>query len=694
MRDRLYNLAHRLYPALDELAESERRTAAGYVIRSLVFLLPSIIGLAWLVLVTDLDMLSRHGLFLLILLGFILVLSRLWLEMHFTTASGGYRSERRSFWGEALWSGVLVVGPSANWLGVILSVLGYLARRRHTSPLQRLHLLSLSIFRFSILIPALVEVSVYQALGGVFPLPSLDVADGFPAVVATLVGFSLGSLMIWFSMAVTRLMSPIAEGGSHNHLLRPHFRLLMMLIGPLAGLVSILPAGLYSLSGEIAYFVFLLLMTAVAFLIDQFSRIVESARQRTRELEQLELLSRTLLQTPLDDPALLPPLSACMARMFPHSNVAVHIHPDQLLLHPAGWQGPDPAVWSWQTETIEPCIFLPGRPRPWPEANRQDGTILVPIAEAQSGQMIGRVYLRRDSHGSDVATLLPAVQSLAAQIASALRNIRVSREALAERIAHERVTQELALAGRIQASFLPATIPTSENWEIAAYLEPAYETSGDFYDIIPLWDGRLGLVIADVSDKGMGAALYMALSRTLLRAYAVDYSVRYPDTYAYHPERVITSVNQRIIEDTHSDFFVTLFYAIYDPRISSLTYTNAGHNPPYLFHPYDASPPQRLTRTGLPLGILDDRKWERGSVAIRPGDVLAMYTDGVTEAHNPSSDQFGDARLQRVIEANLKRSPQHLCDAVRSKVADFVGDAPRSDDITMIVVKWARAQME
>jgi serine phosphatase RsbU (regulator of sigma subunit)/MFS family permease len=694
MRDRLYNLAHHLYPALDELAEGERSMAAGYVIRSIIFLPLAIIGLAWLVSVTDLTVLRRQWLFLLILFAFIVVLSQMWLEMHFPTTSGGYRSERRSFWGEALWSGVLVIGPSANWLGVLLPVMSFLVRHWRTTPIQHLHLLSQSIFRFSILIPALVEVTVYQALGGVFPLPGLSLAHALPAAAATLAGFSLGSLMIWLSMGITRLMSPIAEAAPHDQLVRPRFRLLVILIGPLAGLVAILPAGLYSLAGIAAYFGFLLLMAAVAFLIDQLSRTAESARQRTRELEELETLSRTLLQIPLDDPALLPLLSNCMARMFPHSSVAVHIQPDQLLLHPAGWEGPDSAVWSWQPETAEPCIFLPGHLRPWDGEARRGGTILVPIAEARTGQPVGRVYLHREAHGSEIANLLPAVQSLSAQIASALHSVRTYRESLAERIARERATQELALAGQIQASFLPAEIPVSESWEIAAYLEPAYETSGDFYDIIPLWDGRLGLAIADVSDKGMGAALYMALCRTLLRAYAVDYSVRYPDTYAYHPERVITSVNQRIIEDTHGDFFVTLFYAIYDPRISSLTYTNAGHNPPYLFRPHDASFPQRLTRTGLPLGILDDRKWERGSVAIQPGDVLVMYTDGVTEAHDHWYHQFGEARLQEVIEASLERTPSQLCDAVRSQVSGFVGDAPRSDDVTMIVTKWTKPKME
>src|SRR5262249_8603161 len=174
-------------------AESERYAAAGYVWRAVAFIAPSLLGLAWLVSVTDLTVLREHWFFLLILFGFLLGFSTLWLEVYFVTESGGYRAERRSFWGEALWSGVLIFGPTVGWLGVILPWVAFWLQRRASdgTALQRIRIFSQSMFRMSVLLPTLVEVAVYQALGGHFPLPSLDLSDILPAVFATLVGFTL-----------------------------------------------------------------------------------------------------------------------------------------------------------------------------------------------------------------------------------------------------------------------------------------------------------------------------------------------------------------------------------------------------------------------------------------------------------------------------------------------------------------------
>ena len=142
--------------------ERKRNVAAGYVWRALVFILPSLIGLVWLISVTDPTIILEHWLFLLVLFIFLLALSMLWLELHFITASGSYRSERRSFWGEALWSGVLVFGPSVAWLGVILPWASYLLQQRQGNRFQRLRIFSHGMFRMSVLLPTLVEVSVYQ----------------------------------------------------------------------------------------------------------------------------------------------------------------------------------------------------------------------------------------------------------------------------------------------------------------------------------------------------------------------------------------------------------------------------------------------------------------------------------------------------------------------------------------------------
>jgi serine phosphatase RsbU (regulator of sigma subunit) len=243
---------------------------------------------------------------------------------------------------------------------------------------------------------------------------------------------------------------------------------------------------------------------------------------------------------------------------------------------------------------------------------------------------------------------------------------------------HQKVAQELALAGEIQASFLPSALPIVAGWQLAATLEPARETSGDFYDFIPLPNGRLGIVVADVVDKGMGAALYMALSRTLIRTYAVEYDRQ--------PELVFGAANRRILLDTHAKLFVTVFYGILDPTTGTLTYCNAGHNPPYFLSAQNKDMVQALGGTGLPLGIFEEVTWTQESVQLAPGDTLVLYTDGIPEAQDQQQVFFGEERLQKTVQANLGGSAQDIQDALLAEVHRFGGDAPRLDDITVVVV--------
>jgi sigma-B regulation protein RsbU (phosphoserine phosphatase) len=243
---------------------------------------------------------------------------------------------------------------------------------------------------------------------------------------------------------------------------------------------------------------------------------------------------------------------------------------------------------------------------------------------------------------------------------------------------HQKVAQELALAGEIQASFLPEALPNIAGWQLAATLQPARETSGDFYDFIRLSNGRLGIVVADVVDKGMGAALYMALCRTLIRTYAVEYDAQ--------PDLVFEAANRRILLDTHTNLFVTVFYGILDPNTGTLTYGNAGHNPPYLLTEKHRDPVQALRSTGLPLGIFKDATWMQESVQLAPGDALVLYTDGIPEAQNRAEEFFGEKRWVEIAQGNLGRSAQDMQDALLAGVHRFMGDAPQLDDITLMVV--------
>jgi NarL family two-component system response regulator LiaR len=243
---------------------------------------------------------------------------------------------------------------------------------------------------------------------------------------------------------------------------------------------------------------------------------------------------------------------------------------------------------------------------------------------------------------------------------------------------HRKVGQELALAGEIQASFLPDVLPDVPGWQMTATLEPASETAGDFYDFIPLPNGRLGMLVADVAGKGMGAALYMALSRTLIRTYAAEHDTR--------PDLMFSAVNERILMDTRANLFVTIFYGILDPISGTLTYSNAGHNPPYLLDPKGGDSVQELRRTGIPLGIPEDMTWEQRSVPVAPGHVLVLYTDGITEAQDGEEMFFGEERLLQVLRFTVGRSASDIQDALIAEVHGFVGDAPQHDDITLMVV--------
>jgi len=244
--------------------------------------------------------------------------------------------------------------------------------------------------------------------------------------------------------------------------------------------------------------------------------------------------------------------------------------------------------------------------------------------------------------------------------------------------ANRKMAQELALAGEVQASFLPHDLPDIPGWQLAATLRPARETSGDFYDLIPLPNGRFGILVADVSDKGAGAALYMALSWPLIRTYAMEYPSQ--------PENVFSAVNRRIINDTYTYHFVTAFYGILDPDTGTLVYCNAGHWPPVLFNTHNNGSIQRLLRTGIPLGLFADGNFEQGVVQLDPGDVLVLYTDGITEAQNAQRAFLGEDRLLESVRTKLGCPAREIQDTILADVQSFVGDTPQSDDIALIVL--------
>jgi len=244
--------------------------------------------------------------------------------------------------------------------------------------------------------------------------------------------------------------------------------------------------------------------------------------------------------------------------------------------------------------------------------------------------------------------------------------------------ANKKMARELALAGQVQASFLPSKLPHIPGWQLTVDLEPVTQTSGDFYDVMPLQNGKLGILIADVVDKGVGAALYMALSWTLIRTYAAEYPTQ--------PELVLSAVNRRILMDTSAEQFVSVFYGIIDPSTGAMTYCNAGHYPPYLLRAHNGGAVESLTGTGMVLGVEKDVKWQQASAQLAPGDVLVLYTDGITDAEDERGAFFGQERLLETVQASLGSSAQDIQDSLLTAVHNFVGNSVQFDDMALMVV--------
>lgn len=241
----------------------------------------------------------------------------------------------------------------------------------------------------------------------------------------------------------------------------------------------------------------------------------------------------------------------------------------------------------------------------------------------------------------------------------------------------ERMLKELEIAKGIQQSFLPDAAPELPGFDLAGYNLPALEVGGDFYDFIPLDTDHYGLVIADVSGKGVPAALFMALSRTLIRASA---------TSVDDPVRSIREANRHIFADSKTSMFVTLFYAVLDCREKSLMFVNAGHNPP-LYLGAGTGSVRLLNAEGIALGVLDEIELKSVSIPLHSGDVVVLYTDGVTEAMNEKDEEYGIERLMKCVEDTKSLSSQAIIDAIVREVTAFAGTHPQHDDITVMVLK-------
>ncbi len=257
-----------------------------------------------------------------------------------------------------------------------------------------------------------------------------------------------------------------------------------------------------------------------------------------------------------------------------------------------------------------------------------------------------------------------------------LGHLALLREALETRDRLVALQNELDVARRMQQSILPTVFPKTPGYEVFGNMESAREVGGDFFDVINLEGGRIGLTIADVSGKGVPAALFMMSSRTLMKGSAIGLP---------EPADVLEEVNGLLEADNEAAMFVTLFYAVLDPASDLLQYANGGHNPPLIVHPGGSST-LLPTTGGVALGVVAGLSYRQETTTLEPGDIAVLYTDGVTEAMNARDEEFGVERLQAVFAERRPQTAREVSETIFDAVRAFVGSTPQSDDITCLIV--------
>jgi phosphoserine phosphatase RsbU/P len=301
--------------------------------------------------------------------------------------------------------------------------------------------------------------------------------------------------------------------------------------------------------------------------------------------------------------------------------------------------------------------------------------LLFAVPIAVKNDLYGVILIEESSGGLRFrARRLEIITGIAQQAALAIQNDMLQKEM----VVRERLETEVQLARQIQQTFIPETLPQFPGWELAARWKTARQVGGDFYDVFKLPDGQLGLFIADVADKGVPAALFMALTRTLVRAAVIESTT---------PAEAMRRVNDLLIPDTRQGMFVTAVYAVLDMENNELTYVNAGHNPPLWVK--QNGEVERLTRTAIALGVVSGDQVTQCTIKFESGDSLFFYTDGLTESFNVENVFYGEGRLLEAITACDCYSASELIDVVESSLLNFVQDMPPADDLTMLVLRKA-----
>lgn len=327
-------------------------------------------------------------------------------------------------------------------------------------------------------------------------------------------------------------------------------------------------------------------------------------------------------------------------------------------------------------------LSLETKPTDWlqikPEVQDESENIVVDrllIAAPLSikNDMFGVMLVEEDesAHRSR-SRRLNIIKGIAQQVSLAIQNDMLQQEM----VVRERLETEVQLARQIQQTFLPEILPSHPNWNIAARWRTARQVGGDFYDLIELPGNKLGVFIADVADKGMPAALFMALTRTLVRSAILE---------KRSPAIALQIVNNSLFPDSAQGMFVTAIYGELDTEEGMFTYVNAGHNPPILARLNGEI--ETLKRTAIALGVIESHNMDQKTVSLNPGDTLLFYTDGLTEAYSPKGEIFGEARIINLVKSFVTNTAEDLLQAIERNLNDFIDSNPLSDDITMLAIK-------
>jgi sigma-B regulation protein RsbU (phosphoserine phosphatase) len=287
-------------------------------------------------------------------------------------------------------------------------------------------------------------------------------------------------------------------------------------------------------------------------------------------------------------------------------------------------------------------------------------------------EVIGVFDLESDELNAYTHDDMQVLLLLASQVAIIIEKVMLHEQLIEKK----RLEGQLEVARQVQLELLPASDPQLEGFDISAYNFPTEEVSGDYYDWVRIYDDQIGLVVADVSGKGVPAALLMAFLRASLRA-AIH--------IGYAPHISMAKVNYLLWESIERNQFVTAFYAVLDASNRTLAYSNAGHNPPLLINPDGSA--HFIERGGLPLGMFRDTRYYEYYLSLEPGQVLVLYTDGVTEAANRSDEEYGRERLERRVREGLQLGARELIDFIYQDVQSFTEGRGTNDDITFFVIR-------